>query len=163
MAERETEMVNIGAITTAVNGAAGVLKEIGSIAKKAGNREINEHLIDLQQRVIDIQGLLTELIAENESLRRRIADLEKSADIERELKFEESVYWRVRDGKREDGPFCPNCWDGQRKQVHLTPDGAPGSYRCGVCNPIKYFHTREYKRPSLDPFSAGPSRFRGEF
>jgi hypothetical protein len=155
-------MVNIGAITTAVNGAAGVLKEIGSIAKKAGNREINEHLIDLQQRVIDIQGLLTELIAENEALRRRIAELEHSADIERELKFEESVYWRVRDGKRVEGPLCPNCWDSKRMFVHLTPSESRGVYYCGVCKagPIT---TGEHKRLSLDPLSLGPSRFNEDF
>jgi hypothetical protein len=60
-------MVSIGAIPTAVNGATGVLKEIGGIAKKAGSREINEHLIDLQQWAIDIQALLTELVGQQGS------------------------------------------------------------------------------------------------
>jgi ribosomal protein S27AE len=140
-------MVNIAAITTAVNGAAGVLKEIGSIAKKAGNREINERLIDLQQRVIDIQGMLAELIAENEVLRRQMTELEHSADIEKKLKLEESVYWTVQDGKRVDGPLCPNCWDSKKMIVHLTPSGARGGYHCGVCK-AGGFHTAEYKSPS---------------
>ena len=39
---RRAEMVDIGAITIAVSGATGVLKEIGGIAKKAVNREIKE-------------------------------------------------------------------------------------------------------------------------
>jgi len=151
-------MVNIGAITTAVSGSVGVLKEIGSIAKRAGNREINEHLLDLQQRIIEVQGLLTELISENETLRRRIAELENAAKTEGELKFEESAYWMVRDGKRFDGPLCPNCWDDKRKSVHLTPNESRGLYYCGVCKSGPFI-IGEDKRASIAFVSSGPSKF----
>ena len=151
-------MVNIGAITGAVSGTVGVLKEIRSLAKSVGSREINEHLIDLQQRIIEVQGLFTELMAENESLRTQVAELKNAAKIDGELKFEESVYWQVQDGKRIDGPICPNCWDSNRKRVHLTSAQSPGVFYCGVCK-SENFYTKAYRRASPEFLSLGVRKF----
>jgi hypothetical protein len=139
-------MSGIATLLTALNGAVGVSREIGRLAKKIGNSEINERVIDLQGRVIDIQGMVSELIAEKEVLQKRITEYENVGHLARELKLEETVYWKYQDGKRIDGPLCPNCWDSQSKRVHLTPYGVPGAYRCGVCKSTG-FHTADYNDP----------------
>jgi hypothetical protein len=67
-----------------------------------------------------------------------------------EMLFEESVYWKRKNGERE-GPFCPVCYDKESKKIHLTPGATRGTHRCGVCR--NGFHTKEYNNPG----PTGPS------
>lgn len=55
--------------------------------------------------------------------------------------FEESVYWRRKNDEKE-GPYCPNCYDDKRKEIHLTPGATKGTYSCGICR--NSFTTAEY-------------------
>ncbi len=125
-------MADFAAITSTISGAVGVLKEVGSLAKKAGNHELNQRIIDLQSRIIEIQAQLTELANENEALKRRNLELSHISDVVKELQYEESVYWRVRDGKRIDGPFCPTCLENDQKVIHLAPGATKGTYSCST-------------------------------
>jgi hypothetical protein len=70
-----------------------------------------------------------------------------------EMVFEESVYWRHKDGVRQ-GPYCPVCYDDKQKVVHLNPGATRGTFGCGVCR--NSFRTNEYKTP-------GPSQPSGKF
>jgi hypothetical protein len=70
-----------------------------------------------------------------------------------EMVFEESVYWKRQNGER-DGPYCPVCYDNEKKKIHLKPGATKGTYGCGVCR--NSFYTNEYKSP-------GPSRPSGKF
>jgi hypothetical protein len=137
-------MAELATITSTVSGAVGVLREIGILARKAGNAELNQRLIDLQCRIIELQTQFTELANDNERLKRLNAELTHSAEIEKEMKYEESVFWRLRDGKRIDGPFCPTCWEDARKLIHLTPGATEGTYSCGA-GKHGSFRTSEYK------------------
>jgi hypothetical protein len=67
--------------------------------------------------------------------------------------FEESVYWKRKNGERE-GPYCPNCYDDRHKEIHLTRGATKGTYSCGVCR--NAFTTDEYDpRPARRrPFSS---------
>jgi hypothetical protein len=55
--------------------------------------------------------------------------------------FEESVYWKHRNSKR-DGPYCPVCYDNEKKSIHLNPGATRGTFGCGVCQ--NSFTTDEY-------------------
>jgi hypothetical protein len=70
-----------------------------------------------------------------------------------EMVFEESVYWKHKNGGRE-GPYCPVCYDGKHTAIHLNPGATKGSYACGACR--NSFHTNEYDpRPTRRrPFSS---------
>jgi len=146
-------MVDVTTIASTISAVVGLLKDALPLAMKAGNRELNEKLADLQVRILDIHTQLMELANENQKLTERIRELEQAAEIGKELVYEESVFWRISDGKRIDGPLCPNCWDGQRKYVHLTPSGLKGEYNCGVCKQAG-FRTAEYEKPSSEVLSA---------
>ncbi len=69
--------------------------------------------------------------------------------VEEDMVFEESVYWRRKNGKRE-GPYCPVCYDHDREAIHLNPGAGKGTYSCGVCR--NGFTTGEH--------DAGPARRR---
>jgi len=70
-----------------------------------------------------------------------------------ELIFEESVYWKRKNGARE-GPYCPVCYDDKHKAIHLNPGATKGTYGCGACR--NSFRTNEYDpRPHRRrPFSS---------
>jgi hypothetical protein len=153
-------MVDIATITGSISGVVGVLREVVGLAKKAGSHELNEKVADLQTRILDIQTQLIELTNENRTLKERIAELERTAEIEKELVYEESVCWRTRDGKRIDGPLCPNCWDAQHKYVHLTPSGVKGEYNCGVCKQYG-LRTADYRKPESRVLSSGGTDLSG--
>jgi hypothetical protein len=144
-------MVDIGTITGTISGVVGLLKEALPLAKKAGNRELNEKLADLQGRILDIQTQLIELANENRNLTERTRELEQAAEIGKKLVYEGSVYWLPK-GEGKEGPFCPNCWDDQRKLIHLTPGATKGTYLCGVCR-RGGFRTAEYKESSSEVLS----------
>jgi len=141
-------MVDVATITSTISGVVSLLKDAVPLAMKAGNRELNEKLADLQTRILDIQTQLIELTNENQDLRKRASDLEQAAEIGKGLKYEESVYWLPKDEGRE-GPYCPNCWDANRKLIRLTPGETKGTFSCGVCKGGG-FHTSEYK-PASSP------------
>jgi hypothetical protein len=46
--------------------------------------------------------------------------------------FEDSLCWKRKNGERE-GPYCPNCYDDKKKEIHLTPGATKGTYSCGIC------------------------------
>jgi len=148
-------MVDIATITGTISGVLGVLREVVGLARKAGNHELNEKVADLQGRILDIQTQLIELTNDNQALRQRISDLDQATEIGKEMKYEESVYWRVQDNKRIDGPFCPVCWDKRTspRPIHLTPGATKGTYGCGVCGGSFWTEEAEsslggYSRPS---------------
>lgn len=64
-----------------------------------------------------------------------------SAPIQGKMVFEESVYWKRADGER-DGPYCPNCYEDKKKEIHLTRGATKGMFLCGLCG--NSFTTAEY-------------------
>lgn len=148
-------MVEVSTITATLGAAITALKEIGKVAERTRDKELNRLVLELQQSLINANTQLLELSAENQSLSGRIAELERQGEIEKELSHDVAVYWRVHDGKKE-GPYCQNCWDPHRKLIRLTPSGATGAYHCGVCGG-KGFHTADFRFPQPTFFS-GPKR-----
>jgi len=86
------------------------------------------------------------------SYSRYVSELKKMSDAilpsatvkssaQEEVVFEESVYWKYKNGQRQ-GPYCPVCYDDKRKAVHLNLGAAKGKYSCGVCR--NTFSTSEF-------------------
>jgi hypothetical protein len=137
-------MVEIGTITATLNAAITTLKEIAKLAEKTKDKELNQRVLELQQSLMTANTQLLELSSENQTLRGRVSELEQAAKYDGQLEYEESVYWKVADGKRIDGPFCTVCWDSRRspRPIHLTPGATKGTYGCDVCGAS--FETSEY-------------------
>lgn len=73
--------------------------------------------------------------------------LAHSAERE-QMVFEESVCWKRKNGERE-GPYCPNCYDDKKKEIHLTPGATKGTYSCGICQ--NGFTTAEFSYRPIRP------------
>jgi hypothetical protein len=76
--------------------------------------EIRDYLETLQDKIGDIKIALQDADEENRSLRQQLADAKRMADFGKEFHFEQGVYWRER------YPYCPACWDVERKPVRLA-------------------------------------------
>ena len=56
------------------------------------------------------------------------------------FRYIKGVYWKIDDnGKIVEGPFCPACFDNEKKTIHLKESGSL-YYTCHVC---KFAHRKE--------------------
>jgi regulator of replication initiation timing len=109
-----------------------ILENAKDVAKAV--HEINN--LDLYQRVLNLHSDIIELVEENNHLRAEVAELKKDIEIKGKLKpvmGRDSVYFLATErGEQDDGPFCPVCWDVDRKLVRAVPYG-DGTHTCSYC------------------------------
>jgi hypothetical protein len=99
---------------TAVSGALAALKALIGIAKDVNNIEFNQKIIELQQKLLDVQINYSALLDENRSLK---AEIEAGKAYE----LHHSVVWKKQPDGSELGPFCPICRgkDGKEMPLHF--------------------------------------------
>ena len=85
--------------------------------------EVCARLLELQELMLDARTALSEAQEEKVKLEARIAEFTRMADFGKDFTMDEGVYWR-------DGvPYCPICWDVDRKSVRLGgPSGNAGFF-----------------------------------
>lgn len=88
------------------------LKTAVGMAQKIGS-------IEVQQKLIDVQGEALEMIDDNRVLRGKIAELTLLIKTKKSLAFRNNFYWTTIDDGSEEGPFCSSCWDAGDKLVRL--------------------------------------------
>lgn len=81
--------------------------------KKLTDEEIRDYLETLQDKLVDVKTALMEADEENRSLKGQLAEAKRMADFGAEFTTGEGLYWR------EKYPYCPTCWDTERKAVRL--------------------------------------------
>jgi hypothetical protein len=113
----------------------GLLSSVGGLIKVANeskNFELTNSLIELQQRIIALQGACGELqqnVFDAQKEARELADKLRAADEKlavRAMPFHDGAQWLPKEGGEEDGPFCPSCWsDGLivRPEVYTVDNG----------------------------------------
>ena len=114
------------------------LKTAGKVLHEAGKIEQYEQILDAQQKMLEMQSNIADLIEENKRLKQKL-------ELQTSLSFENNAYWSVTDEKK-DGPFCSRCWDVDKNTVRLTPGVNNRSFStCPGCS--KQFQTD----PSFTP------------
>ena len=102
-------------IISDVKDLAGLIKQIGDI--------------ELYQKILDLQSSIFELSDENMGLKEKIKSLEELQSISEKMTFRDQLYYMNGDSE----PFCPRCWDSEKKSIHLHRN-SKGSYRCKNCD-----------------------------
>lgn len=102
--------------------------------------EISARLLELQGLLLETRQALSDSADENKTLLAKNADLQRYADIGNQFTFSEGVFWH------EDYPYCPNCWQIDRKPVRLDgPSGiANTEFRCPIHKSI--YISQKYER-----------------
>src|ERR1035441_3285679 len=106
-------------ITAALSGAKTAFElaralQNGLARQQIKPEEIPARLMELQQHILSMQAIVHDLAEENWTLTSRIEELQRSADFGKDFTFEEGVYWH------REFPYCPNCWDADRKPIRLN-------------------------------------------
>ena len=93
-----------------------------------------EHLKDaeLTQKLGTVQMECAALAEENSRIREERNGLREQLRLQGVMEFETNVYW-MREGETRSGPFCPKCWDGDRKTARMEDRPDDHYWRCPVC------------------------------
>lgn len=57
----------------------------------------------------------------------------KGLSLDPTLVFQENVYWKMQKDNEPEGPYCPKCYDANRKQIHMIKVLDTESYKCPDC------------------------------
>jgi hypothetical protein len=105
----------------------GTLKQVSELVKKYNDMELMKQVVELQSQVFELQQ--TNLRLNEELAKERRQSATESA---MEMRGPMNYYFRQGDPV----PFCPKCWEGEKKQIHLPePEPWSGGIRrdCRVC------------------------------
>lgn len=98
-------------------------------ARQAAMRAVGD---DDRQSLLDFIARAQITLSERDEMKGRVAELEEQLRFKGTLRFQRNVM--ESDDPNDPGPFCPGCWDGPRKAVHLIDRwGNGGYYTCPVC------------------------------
>jgi hypothetical protein len=106
------------AVATTTFELARVL-QAGLATGQVRSEEVSSRLMELQQNILDMQGMLHDLAEENRKLKSEIAAQKSIEEIAKALVVADSVYFLRKSSGELDGPFCPTCWDDANKLIRL--------------------------------------------
>ncbi len=102
------------------------MKDVAELVKKFNDIELNRHILNLENEVLDLSR-------DKRRLEEKVEELERTLRLRRELHFFEPFYW----AKGDATPYCPSCWEAKTSAVHLLfgHDSTDGSsaWKCPSC------------------------------
>jgi hypothetical protein len=110
-------------------------KDVAALVKKMGN-------IELYQKIVDLQSEIVALSTENLELQEEKKQLKEQLEVKNKMSFKEPFWY----AEGDEVPHCPNCWESEKKAVHLISLGewSPGPrYDCPSCKMIYHWPYRE--------------------
>jgi hypothetical protein len=119
------------------------VREIADLVKKAGD-------IELYRKIVKLEGEVIELTREKRVLEEQIQQLQLQLEMAKKLTFRAPFYYAPPD----EVPFCPRCWETDKKAIHLTGPLqviAGTRYDCPECrrNHISDRHEPKYPGPAV--------------
>ena len=104
------------------------IKDISALVKKYNDLELMKQIVDLQNEVFELQQ-------NNLRLQKELSELQRSTEAESAMISSPPLNYYYRHD--DPVPFCPTCWEANRKPIHLPPaEPWNGGVRrdCRVCN-----------------------------
>jgi predicted nucleic acid-binding Zn-ribbon protein len=87
--------------------------------------QLIEELAVAKINIASIQELL-------QSKDEEIKELKEKLMMHKSLVFQKPFYWNT-DKVEKEGPYCSNCWETVKKQVHLIRSGSTSLWDCPHC------------------------------
>jgi|GEM_PF-3312323 len=112
------------------------IKSVKEMDQKIASHDIREHLLELQERLLDAKGQMSELIYQNQELKQQLT-------IKKEILHQEdgNILWRVVDGQKK-GPYCSTCYGVASKLIPLS-EICLESWNCPHCK--NHYRTHQWK------------------
>ena len=102
------------------------IKDLYAILKEAGKIDEYQKILELLDDSLKNRERIEELTSENKRLKEQLA-------IVKEIRFENNAYYLG-----QDGPFCMNCYDSDKKLIRLPERPGFNSLQCPTCK--NYFN-----------------------
>jgi hypothetical protein len=115
-------------------GLIDTIKDVVTLVQKADN-------IELVKQVLALQSQAQDMIEENRGLREKVATLEATLNLAKNLTFKAPFYF----AEGDTVPLCPRCWEIDRRSVHLQgPFRVTGlRWDCPQCDKTYRVQTEE--------------------
>ncbi len=101
------------------------LKEIADLIRKYNDSELDKKISELERELVELTLQIGSLEEENEELKRTLSLIKK-------MGFKKPFYYQEGDPI----PFCPRCWEKEKRPVHLLGPIKVGTglrYGCPHC------------------------------
>jgi hypothetical protein len=101
------------------------LKEIGDLIRKYNDSKLDQKIGELEREIVELTVQIGSLEEENEELKRTLSLIKK-------MGFKKPFYYQEGDPV----PFCPRCWEKEKRPVHLLGPIKVGTglrYGCPSC------------------------------
>jgi predicted RNase H-like nuclease (RuvC/YqgF family) len=98
-----------------------MLKNAAIVYKEAGKFEEYKKILDLQEKVLEMQETINKLTQEN-------SDLNEQLKTNKKLVFKNNAYW-----EGLDGPYCSACWDDKKRLVRMHTKKNNHYANCPAC------------------------------
>lgn len=118
----------ISVVGTATNAA----KIIQSTSSKLQKAEQKNEMADLVGTLADAKVMAAELKLALVDKDQEIRDLKEQLRSKGKVVFQENVIF-LQEENGVEGPYCPNCWESDRKLVHLHVH-SNGFRECKTCD-----------------------------
>ena len=110
-------------------------KTAANILKEAGKIEEYKQILDLLDKLLELQKRCVDLEAENKSLKEKF-------EVKEKLVYRNNSYWI-----EDDGPYCSRCWE-KNKDLMRMHHGLNDNYaHCPECKSGVNFTGREHVFP----------------
>src|SRR5262249_17469448 len=107
---------------SAVKTGFGLVKGAVELLKRpdVDAHEVSARLLELQGLMLEAREALSDAHDEIERLKKVIAGHDKTAEVEKLLVYDQSVYWKRTglNGELEAGPYCTTCWERDKILSH---------------------------------------------
>lgn len=97
--------------------------EIVELLKKGATLEAQEKIMELREKVIELEE-------ENISFKKEITNLKSLLAFSQQMKHNKSLYYVEGD----ETPYCPRCWESNKKGIHLIYHVFNKIHYCPECN-----------------------------
>lgn len=101
------------------------VKDLADLIKKVGDT-------DLYRKIVDLQGEVVQQADENFRLKKQVKELEEAMAFAGKLTFKAPYYF----AEHDDVPYCPTCWEDQKKAVHLARSVTATWMECRRCHSV---------------------------
>ena len=93
-------------------GIIDTAKDVATLVQKLDNIELNK-------KILELQGQIMSVLEENHSLKDQVRNLRGKLEFQGSLNFRQNMYFCELPDGTEDGPFCSRCWDVEKTAVRL--------------------------------------------
>ena len=106
-------------------GLIETFKDVFTLVQKADNIELTNKIISLQTDVMAV-------LEENRTIKDKARSLEEALELKAQMQFDDDAYWTGAGRNAADGPYCPRCFDVDRKSVRMI-QGFGYFFACTHC------------------------------